>query len=313
MSWLKKVFSPDLSNTSNNQHSSNQQSGNQQSQSDKPKPPPQIRIIGPRGCGKTTYFGTILVCPSRAKIIKNVEAIDADSRKFEANAENILKAGGAFTRTESLAGSPLQDIKFTVTIASDRHKPIEVNIFSKDYPGEVLDNFYLMSSDLRQQYLDDCAESKGILILVEASKYKKDNDYASAIKSFVQELIRTPDGGWKGKIAFGVTKCEDPMVYVEYAENNSSGYNLVKNRFPLTLQALEGVCFGKDIEVNFFALSAFGMRPLSLEPNIKMSPDPTDPNELIACVAFPKVWRPFGIFEPLYWLVTGEFLDFSQR
>jgi hypothetical protein len=304
ISWLKDIFW-------GNNSAKQQRQGESK---DLPKVPLKVRIIGPRGCGKTTYFGAVLVCPSRASLIKNIIAVGPKSREFETDAENILKNGGVFNPTPNLVSgvAELKEVRFTLTIAPDnKQSPTEITIFSKDYPGEILDNFNVMDRDMRLKYMNDCAESTGILLLVEATQYGKDSDYAISIKKFVEDLISAKDGGWKGKIAFGVTKCEEPEIYIEHTQKGS--YGLIESYFPKTLNALMMACYNRDIQIGYFAMSAFGMRPLSLEPNVEMKPDPIDPNRQVACLWYPNVWRPFGLFEPLYWLGTGKLLEFNQK
>ena len=90
--WLKEIFSD--SSTGN----SSDKAGDIP-----PKKKPKnltIRIIGPRGCGKTTYFGAMLACPNRNRdVIKNITPIGSESRDFEDKSINILAEGGAFAPT----------------------------------------------------------------------------------------------------------------------------------------------------------------------------------------------------------------------
>jgi hypothetical protein len=265
-----------------------------------------VRIIGPRRCGKTTYLGAILACPNRSSIIKNITAIGQESKDFETDAINLLADGGAFARTPDPSGiAQLKEVKFAVTIKPSEHQPlVTMTIFSRDYPGQILDDFELMDESKRQMYMADCEESQGILLLLEATRHKKDFDYAIAIKRFVEELIATKADGWQGRIAFGLTKCENLQIYAERKEKKSQG--LIEKYFPKTLRALNMACYNKKIEIGYFSMSAFGMRGIMLEENVIFRPDPIDPTINVACVKYPKIWKPFGLFAPLYWLSTGK-------
>ena len=304
--WLKEIFSDTPDSVSGN---SSEKAG------DIPPKPKQkkslqnltIRIIGPRGCGKTTYFGAMLACPNRNRdVIKNITPIGEESREFEDKAINILAEGGAFEPTNEESDiKKLQEIQFSVAINSDDYENLTLVIVSRDYPGEIFDGYNALDDDTQQMYITDCQQSQAIFLLLEATKYKRDFDYAITIRRFFQVLIESMgDKGWKGRIAFTLTKCEQLPMYVDRLQGGSEG--LIEKYFPQTLNSLKDICYNKQIELEYFSMSAFGMRGMMFEGNVIMKPSPIDPTKEVACIRYPKLWKPFGLFAPLYWLATGD-------
>lgn len=265
-----------------------------------------IRIIGPRGCGKTTYLGAILACPNRSPVIKSIKAIGPESLEFEDEAINVLAEGDAFAPNLRLFSiGTLRQIKFSVAIDSGENRPpVSMTIVSRDYSGEVIDDFGIMDDKTKQMYMDDCENANGILLLLDATQHSNDFNYATSVKRFVDNLVATKADGWNGKIAIGLTKCENLEFYIERKKIGSQA--LIERYFPKTLNALKMSRYNQEIELGYFSMSAFGMRGRTLEENVikKANPDPRAPD--LACVWFPKIWKPFGLFAPLYWLATGD-------
>lgn len=263
-----------------------------------------IRIIGPRDCGKTTYLGAILACPNRSPVIKSITAVGQESQNFETEAINVLADGGTFYPSQNLLSfSQLNQIRFnTIIDPGGNYTPISMTIFSRDYSGEVIDDFELMDEERRNLYMTDCENAQGILLLLDAIQHTNDFNYAISVKRFIDNLVATKSEGWEGRIALGLTKCEDLQIYVERKNKGSEG--LIKRYFPKTLNALRMACYNRKIELGYFSMSAFGMRGTTLEENVIMKPNSL--GKKVACVRFPKIWKPFGLFAPLYWLATGD-------
>ena len=290
--WLKGLFS----NTSSSNHRS--KAGDTPNRL-------TIRIIGPRGCGKTTYFGAILACPNRNRtVIKNITALE-EGKQFEDDAINILAEGGVFEPTFGATSlGQLKQVKFSVTINADGKDDVTLVVLARDYSGEPLEQYDLLTPEVKEMYMTDCQESQAIFLLIDATKYKLDSNYSIAIRKFFNELIGSMNSGWQGRIAFALTKCEHLPMYVDRLQGGSKA--LIEKYFPTTLNTLKDVCYNKGITLEYFSMSAFGMRGVMLEGNVIMKPSPTDPTQEIACIRYPKVWKPFGLFSPLYWLATGN-------
>jgi hypothetical protein len=303
--WLKKIFSDSSNNILGNSSTKAEDTPPKPKQKNKPQNL-NVRIIGPRGCGKTTYFGAVLACPNRNReVIKNIMPIGPKSSAFEDKAINILAEGGAFEPTDPEADlKKLQEIQFSVAINCNANEDLTLIIVSKDYPGEIFDGYNALDSETQQMYITDCQASQAIFLLLEATQYKQDFDYAITIRKFFHVLIESMDSGWKGRIAFALTKCEQLPMYVDRLQCGSEG--LIEKYFPKTLNTLKDICYNKEIEIEYFSMSAFGMRGNMFEGNVIMKPSPTDPTKEIACIHYPKAWKPFGLFTPLYWLATGD-------
>ena len=265
----------------------------------------EVTIIGPRSCGKTTYLGAIFACPNRSAVVQTFSVLGDYSKAFALQATNILSQGGFFLGSILFANqTDIKQVRFSITFDTNAEKPITLNVFSTDYSGELINSFGLMSEEAKNMYMEDCVRSQGILFLVSAQESKKDAEYAIVVQEFFDELVASKMDGWAGQIAFGLTKCEDIYIYTQRRELGSQG--LIEKYFPLTLQALKMACYNQNIDIGYFSMSAFGMRANQLEANVAIKVNPSNPNFPEACLRYPRLWKPFGLFAPLYWLGTGK-------
>ena len=265
----------------------------------------EVTIIGPQSCGKTTYLGAIFACDSRSAVVQTISALGDYSKAFAKQAADVLSKGGFFLASILFASqTDIKQVRFSITFDTNDEKPITLTVFSTDYSGELIDRFGVISDEAKNMYMEDCVKSQGILFLVSAQESRKDAEYAIVIKEFFEELVASKMDGWAGQIAFGLTKCEDIYIYTQRRELGSQG--LIEKYFPLTLQALKMACYNQNIDIGYFSMSAFGMRANQLEANVAVKVDPNNPNHSEACLRYSRLWKPFGLFAPLYWLGTGK-------
>ncbi|MEI6329503.1 MAG: hypothetical protein WCP16_09745 [Pseudanabaena sp. ELA645] len=265
----------------------------------------EVTIIGPQSCGKTTYLGAIFACPNRSAVVKTVSTLGDYTKAFALQANNILSQGGFFLASILFASrTDIKQVRFSITFDTNDENPITLSVFSTDYSGELIDRFGFISEETKNMYMEDCVRSQGILFLVSAQESRKDAEYAIVVQEFFEELVASRMDGWAGQIAFGLTKCEDIYIYTQRRELGSQG--LIEKYFPLTLQALKMACYNQNIDIGYFSMSAFGMRANQLEANVAVKVHPVDPNCSEACLRYPRLWKPFGLFAPLYWLGTGK-------
>lgn len=262
----------------------------------------EISIIGPQSCGKTTYIGSLLSCKYHSDFMQQVEPKNEESKKFQTEAKNTLPKGDYFNPTP-LAGSSsdLKPLSFSLALGISNTDYIKLVVESGDFSGELFGKYFKLNNEIRKTYINACAKSQSILLLLSAQESENDDNYANVIENIFREILAK---GWSGRIAVALTKCEDIMIYTQRRRLGSEG--LIKKKFPLTLRSLKQVCLEEDVSIGYFSMSAFGMKGNKLISNVNYIIDPIKPDQINACVEEPTLWRPFGMFAPLYWLGTGE-------
>lgn len=275
-----------------------------------------IRIIGDKRSGKTTYMASLAYWPN-ANPASPVQSIipygDQEAGAELINqAQNILEQGLELEKTNLNADvSAVKDYglsivlkdKFSLKNGNLRPRMLKLNINCKDYSGEFFaDLIYKKGDPKLDDYLEDCKIARGILFLVDGTTHRKDKEYAQGLDHFFQELDHADDlDGIKRRIAFAFTKSEQSQLWI----SRDQPRELASRRFPKVQQRLstwQKVSGGK---VDYFTTSAFG----TIGHN---NPDPNstqiarDRNGTTSVIWKPKRWRPFGLVSPLYWLCTGQ-------
>ncbi len=275
----------------------------------------EIRVIGDRSSGKTTYMASLAYWPN-ANSDSPVQSITSYGEKeageeLIAKAQNILEQGLELEKTDLYSDianvrdyglSIVLKEQFSLRNASLRPRKVKLNVNCKDYAGEFFaDLIYKKEDPLLDDYLEDCKMATGILFLVDGTTHRKDAEYAYGLDKFFQELDHTQLNSNKLRVAFTLTKCEQSQLWVSRQQPKE----LARRRFPLVQQKLATWQQMGGGEVDYFTTSAFGMLGNRYpEPNsIKLT---RNRNGTTSVIRDTKRWRPFGLVSPIYWVCTGQ-------
>lgn len=132
-----------------------------------------IRVIGPRGSGKTTYLAALAYQPAKAtwKHKKfHIQPLNDDTRNLADKAENIICEGASLAPTAAHVNNiyDLPDYSFNIEIPKGFTKQ-KINLVVRDYPGEIFEELETGSSNpLHQEFIDECLSKdvNGCLILL---------------------------------------------------------------------------------------------------------------------------------------------------
>jgi len=274
-----------------------------------------LRVIGDRAAGKTTYMAALARWPNANpnSPVQSVMPITQEGEELVEKAQMILEEGLQMEPTAF--ATDVNDIKdYTLSIVLRQQfslkslkagavpKLLTLNISCKDYPGEFFsDVLHQAGNPQFEDYLEDCMQAEGLMLLLDGNARQRDAEYANGIDKLLVLLNRSDTGATRRRIAMVLTKCELADLWV----NRLKPQYLAEARFPKVyrrLKAWDAIGAGS---VDFFANSAFGMLGNQYpEANSKK----IDRNEfgMRSVLKNPRQWRPFGMVAPIYWLCTGE-------
>jgi GTPase SAR1 family protein len=273
-----------------------------------------IRVIGDRASGKTTYMAALARWPNASadSPVQAVTAINDDGKELIELAQNILEQEGLTLLPSTLTGSSdeMKNYSLQITLKNQfswrnpritASAQVNLNISCKDYAGEFFADLLQKSGNPQlNDYLGDCAQATGILLIIDGTSYRKDSDYALAVERLMVELDRF-GGNETTRIAIGLTKCEQPELWV----NRHKPTFLASARFPQLCQKLKSWEEMTNGKVDYFSVSAFGMLGTNYpEPNARLIK--RDRGGTNSYIKNPRFWRPFGLVAPIYWLCTGK-------
>ncbi len=270
-----------------------------------------VRVIGDRGSGKTGYMAALVRWPnaSETSAVKSINPINDEGRELIKKAQNILEAG------DHLEGTPLdtdvdqvKDYGITIVLKEqfnwELNKLIQLNINCKDYSGEFFSDLLHRRGDiLLEKYIEDCVLADGLLLMLDGLSYRKDANYAQGLAQLLLKLDHYGQiNQMRRRIALVVTKCEQPQLWV----NRHKPKLILEARFPQTLKRLQTWQNQGEKEIDFFCTSAFGMLGKDCpEPNMKIEAR-GDRGITASSLKNAKLWKPFGLVSPIYWLCTGK-------
>ncbi|MBR8831731.1 MAG: hypothetical protein N5P05_002676 [Chroococcopsis gigantea SAG 12.99] len=271
-----------------------------------------IRIMGDRSAGKTAYIASLAYWPNAnpATPVQSVTPLgDQDAGAFLIDiARNVLEEGLTLAPTDLEDVFSIKDYRLSIVL-KDRYSLgqlgsglIKLNINCKDYSGELFRDLIHKANDQRlQEYIEDCLVAEGILLLIDGTAYRLDAQYADGLEKFLKILERSDLGKRKRRIAVTLNKCDQPQLWVSRHQPRE----LAARRFPLMVKKLEYWSNGGGGGVDYFTASAFGMMGnIDPEPNSKIIK--RDKSGTTCVIKEPKLWRPFGLVSPIYWLCTGQ-------
>ncbi|MBL1211428.1 hypothetical protein [Geminocystis sp. GBBB08] len=260
-----------------------------------------IRVIGDRQSGKTTYMASLAYYPNASKdsFVRNIIPIGENAEELVTKAQNILEQGLQLEPTDLNANiDNIKDYTLNITLANQ----VKLTVNCKDYAGEFFtDIMYKIADPLLDDYLDDCLQSTGIMLLIDGTSYRKDEEYANGIDKFLLALNQADLEREKRRIAVTFSKCEQSELWI----NRQFAEKIANNRFPQLyrrLQAWKNINIG---DVAYFTTSAFGVLGSQFpEPNSQKISRNREGTKSI--IKNPHHWRPYSLVAPIYWLSTGK-------
>jgi hypothetical protein len=278
-----------------------------------------IRIIGDRFSGKTAYMAALARWPNAnaSSPVQRVIANTDDGEELIRAAQNLLEQGLELQQTQ-LNPNPteMKDYGIGITLkdqfswrsvtSGNSNQLIDLNISCKDYAGEFFSDLLNSQNDpVLDAYLEDCIMAQGIALLIDGTSYQNDRKYASGLTKFLAGIDRFNLAGEQRRIAFVVTKAEQPELVISRNDSKKAYDYVHSTRFPevyKTLKNWQAMGAGK---VDFFLVSAFGtVGTRGMEGNYQLLARKQGGTQ--AVIRKPQLWRPFGLIAPLYWLCTGN-------
>ena len=275
----------------------------------------EIRIIGPRFSGKSTYLAALAYYGTLGDrtVIKSIDPFNEETAELVRYAEDFLKqakplAGTDFNRTPDL-------YTFIITLKpsfrnhpllSVRQKEIRLNVSCSEYAGELINTLrdpQRAENETLKNYLNDIAEATGLMILLDPKSNPSDRQYAEGFRVLQQELndrITYSSGRALNafRLAIVFTKAETAWASRENVEQ------YMGLKFPQSKQIFTQWQKTWNCSISYFFCSAFGMKGTPPRPNITVIR--RDQDGVKAVIASPDIWQPWGLVAPLYWLQTGK-------
>ena len=277
----------------------------------------EIRVIGDRSSGKTTYMAALACWPNADpdhSTVQAVSSINEDGDKLIETAKNLLEQGLELEPTPlSLKIEDVKDYKIKIVLKPEFSwhnlnvnriaQNLSIILSCKDYSGEFFSDLIPQTkSEIVTAYLEDCLQSHGIMLLLDGLAFRKDSEYANGLDKFLRDLNLSGSLQTMRKIALVITKCEQPELWI----NRHQPQTLVQARFPKVFQRLKNWEQLGGGQIDVFATSAFGMIGTSRpEPNMRKVKRDRDGLKN-AILRNPQKWKPFGLVAPIYWLCTGK-------
>ncbi len=276
-----------------------------------------IRIIGPRKSGKSTFMAALArwANPNPDSPIQAIDPFDSEAAKLIAMARDILEDGKELAGTDyddDANSLPTYTLLITLKarflnnpLATFKGKPIRLQVSCREYSGELIKDLRSpgISSVNLTSYLDDCASAGALLLMIDGNA-RSDSEYAQAFDNLQRELNERLANNNRGlgdyRVAVVFAKCEQGQVWV----HRQDVQKFVNLKFPQTQAVLQRWRDCWRCQVNYFFCSALGMKGTPPKPNVKVKNK--DRNAVYAVIDKPEFWRPIGLVAPLYWLQTGQ-------
>jgi Double-GTPase 1 len=264
-----------------------------------------IRVIGPKGSGKTTYLAALSYWTdtqqkSGKKPDFTINPIGDETKKLTLLAENIICEGNSLPPTDIASGiDSLPVYQFSIDVRRQLRSAHQINLAVRDYPGEIFDELNAGETDpIHQEFLDECLVNRdvqGCLILLNKWEKGLDKVYKRAFDKLVN-IIKENDRT-DLRLAIAMSKCERGELWPGRLEPE---IDIFEQHFPETKALLHSKLPNKNLA--FFALSTFGVLRRN-DPRPNRSDEMNGKNSVLRKA---ELWRPYGMIAPLYWLDTGE-------
>lgn len=270
-----------------------------------------IRVIGDRASGKTTYMAALARFPTASpnSLVQSITAVNDDGNELISKAQNILEQGLELEPTDLTANAEeLSDYQLTITLSGLSRLKLaggssaKLNLSFKDYAGEFFSDLLYQSQNPKlADYLADCAQATGIMFLMDGSAQRKDSEYAVGVEKFLNSLAISGDSTNLKRIAFVLTKCELPDLWIKRHQPEK----LAQAKFKQVCAKLRSWQTTTNGSVEFFTASAFGVIG-SHFPEANSKQQSRDRGGVTSILKDPQHWKPFGLVSPTYWLCTGD-------
>lgn len=265
----------------------------------------EIRIIGPRASGKTTYLAALAAFPHITQFPGLEVKPEEEAKNLEEMAENILKQGARLPPTDR-DEQPIYRFHIKIPATKSLPIPTTIDLVAKDYAGEIFED--IAKSDRWNQvesYVKDLLTVHGLMIVLTDWDTEKDTGlYKPVFERLWQEISaeeRIRPVIKKLRIAVVMAKCERGELWPGRLD---PGEDLFKVRLPKTYRFMTTQVPSQRLK--FFACSSFGvLGRRNPRPN-RRSPGDGSSAEYSDSLRKPSVWRPYGILSPIYWLSTGR-------
>ncbi|PPJ65035.1 serine/threonine protein kinase [Cuspidothrix issatschenkoi] len=265
-----------------------------------------ISIIGPRPSGKITYLATLAYLNNLLKTNSSysIECLNDDAGCLADDAKYILAQGEMLSPmgTHIVERYFCFKIKLNNDLSKFNQNQVEISCGLNMYPGEFLTGLSLPEHIKSNQYndwlnsrIEQLTETKYLALIIDATAIN-DIEIAQSLTVLERELnLRiNQDDKRQYRIAVMFSHFDLPQVY-PYKNHLNQFVNL---KFPHTKLALQIWNNNWNCAVAYFAYSAFGMIGNSSEANCKGK---------YAGIKNGKIWKPFGLIAPIYWLLTGKY------
>ncbi|MGL4501821.1 MAG: caspase family protein [Planktothrix sp.] len=276
-----------------------------------------IRVIGPRASGKTTFLATLSYALSlyNAHTIRAIAPLTEETHDLMNKAEFILGQGLQLEPTDWKMDDSEPYYSFLITLkpsfcshpkACLMNQDVHFSLSCKDYSGELIENLQKVRSQeiFFDNFLNDCALASGLLVIIDTNESDFDKKYAYYFNIFQKEIcfrLRKGDRNLKRyRIAIVFSKFDQSEMW----NSRNQLQKFIYLKFPRTQNVFNNWCKNWGITVNYFACSAFGMFGEPPRPNVI--------GESYGYLANLEQWKPFGLIAPIYWLCTGK-TDFWSR
>lgn len=270
----------------------------------------EIRIIGPRDAGKTTYLAALAAFPHKRQFPGlDVKPVEDPAENLVVMAENILKQGLRIPPTVP-GDEPIY--RFYIKIPPTRGLPVAttIDLIAKDYAGEIFEDIAKPYRwDKVKSYVRNLLTVQGWMIVL--TDWESEHDtrlYKPVFKRLWEEIAAEQEirpATQNLRIAVVMNKCERGELWPGRLD---PGEDLFKVRLPETYRFLTTEVPPRRLK--FFACSSFGvLGRRNPRPNRRISKTGDIEN---AVLRKPSVWHPYGILAPIYWLSTGRILYDQQ-
>lgn len=264
-----------------------------------------IRVIGPRSSGKTTYLAALAYEPARgSRKSQNfkVQALNDDTRKLAEKAENIILEGGSLEPSGTYVRTidDLAVYSFNIQVKKGFSQD-QFTLAVRDYPGEIFDDLENGSSNpIYQEFIDECLtkDVSGCLILLTEWKRGTDRHYNRVLRRFIEQMDRH-DRVNDLRLAVVMSKCERGELWPGRLEPEIDLFDV---HLPETKKVLKDSIPDKNL--NFYAISTFGVLGRNNPRPNRIEEWGTDGRNSV--LREPNRWRPYGLISPLYWLSKGK-------
>ncbi|MCH2051193.1 MAG: hypothetical protein MK289_22895 [Trichodesmium sp. ALOHA_ZT_67] len=266
----------------------------------------EFKMIGYRDSGKTTYLAALAYWPISLKSdtspIDKVEPYDSNTEVLINMAENILRQGDQLPSTE-------EPSLYSITVELKQNfvdkltgKPANIRISCTDYPGELFKDIRT-NATIVNSYLDNLQSATGLILLIDGTTSKTDEDYSKGIQQLEtklnQRLANTPNRLKNYRVAVVISKAELPELWGSL--DNLPDF--INRKFPYTQKALDSWKKEWKCQIEYFSCSAFGWMGTRNEPNVKVIQK--GGGATLAVIADSNAWKPGGLVQPIFWLKTG--------